>query len=348
MSESTNIIREMISRLLAEGVTAPLLEAAERGDWAAPLWAQLEETGLPTMLAGSDVETTWREAFPVIEAAGQHALPLPLPEVIAANYILDQAGIESPSGVVGLAGFHPQDTLSLTRNSDGWRVEGQAHRVPWGRFLNTAVAIIDTQIALLTLESCAVTKGANLVGEPRDTLAFQGFAIAVADVPAGLNIQDLGAAIRSAQMAGAIAALLERSVSYASERKQFARPIGNFQAIQHQLAVLAEESATATLAAKCAFSALYGEGDIGFSVAVAKIRCGEAAGKACSIAHQVHGAMGFAYETSLHQITRRLLAWRAEFGAEGDWALKLASSVVPHGGDGLWPFVVQSQKGASS
>ena len=54
-------------------------------------------------------------------------------------------------------------------------------------------------------------------------------------------------------------------------------------------------------------------------VAVAKARVGEAAGIASEIAHQVHGAMGFTHEHQLHHFTRRLLAWRDEYGRENYW-----------------------------
>jgi hypothetical protein len=345
MSEATKLIKEMVCRLLEDCVDAPLLATAENGVWAATLWAQLEENGLTSMLADANSETGWCEAFPVIEVAGAYALPLPLPEAIAAGYLLGQAHIEPPSGIFALAGFHPSDTLSLKQGVAGWRVEGVAHRVPWGRSLDRAVAVIEGRIACFAVEECTVSAGSNLAGEPRDTLTFRNSAATVAEAPNAQNARILGAAIRSAQIAGAIAAVLERSVSYATERQQFARPIASFQAIQHQLAVLAEESGAATLAAECAFNALDGEDETEFAVAVAKIRCGEAAGKASAIAHQVHGAMGFAYETDLHHLTRRLLAWRAEFGAESNWAMRVADLAIPCGGEGLWPFIVKNQQG---
>ena len=53
-----------------------------------------------------------------------------------------------------------------------------------------------------------------------------------------------------------------------------------------------------------------------FEIAAAKVRAGEAAGVGAGIAHQVHGAIGFTYEHSLHFATRRLWSWRAEFGTE--------------------------------
>ena len=74
-------------------------------------------------------------------------------------------------------------------------------------------------------------------------------------------------------------------------------------------------------------------------VAIAKIRVGEAAGNGAAIAHQVHGAMGFTYEHSLHQATRRLWSWREEFGNEAHWADRLGHMVAARGADALWPFV---------
>jgi len=56
-----------------------------------------------------------------------------------------------------------------------------------------------------------------------------------------------------------------------------------------------------------------------------------------SIAHQVHGAMGFTREYSLHQSTRRLWAWRDDFGAEGAWAMRLGKIAADGGASELWP-----------
>jgi acyl-CoA dehydrogenase len=137
-------------------------------------------------------------------------------------------------------------------------------------------------------------------------------------------------------MAGALESLLEQSVRYVSERKQFGRALGSFQAIQQQLAVLAGHVAAAGIAAEHAFRAA-DRGDAAFETAAAKVRAGEAAGVAASIAHQVHGAIGFTYEHSLHFATRRLWSWRAEFGSERAWALRLGRAAVARGADALWP-----------
>jgi acyl-CoA dehydrogenase len=94
---------------------------------------------------------------------------------------------------------------------------------------------------------------------------------------------------------------------------------------------VAVESAAIAVAAGRPSSAL--------AVAAAKIRAGEAAGKVAEIAHQVHGAIGFTHEHSLHRLTRRLWSWRDEFGTESHWSRELGRAVMAAGVDALWPMI---------
>ena len=162
----------------------------------------------------------------------------------------------------------------------------------------------------------------------------------IAAAPAGRMsasaLRQYGALVRSAQMAGGLEYLLAQTVRYVSERKQFGRPIASFQAIQHNLALLADHTAAAGIAAMNAFRAA-DRGDAAFEIAAAKVRTGEAAGLGAGIAHQCHGAIGFTYEHSLHFVTRRLWSWRAEFGAESHWAAEVGRHVAGRGADQLWP-----------
>jgi acyl-CoA dehydrogenase len=145
------------------------------------------------------------------------------------------------------------------------------------------------------------------------------------------------------QMAGALEAILELAVSYANERVAFERPIAKFQAVQHNLARLAGETAAALAAAgsaadTIAHAAHFNEAVL-LEAAAAKIRVGEAAGEGAAIAHQVFGAIGFTQEHTLHRFTRRLWAWRDDFGNESAWAVKLGNLVAAKGADGLWPML---------
>ena len=81
-------------------------------------------------------------------------------------------------------------------------------------------------------------------------------------------------------------------------------------------------------------------------MAIAKLRVGDAAGTGAAIAHQVHGAMGFTYEHTLHHSTRRLWGWREEFGNETLWAERLGRMVAAAGADALWPFVTAEDREA--
>lgn len=73
-------------------------------------------------------------------------------------------------------------------------------------------------------------------------------------------------------------------------------------------------------------------------------RTGEAAHIANGFAHQLHGAMGFTQEHALHRSSRRLWAWRDEFGDEAEWAAWVERIAVQLGSAGLWPFLTARDK----
>ena len=114
-------------------------------------------------------------------------------------------------------------------------------------------------------------------------------------------------------MAGTLQAVLDLGLQFAAEREQFGRSISKFQAIQHSLAVVAAEVAAAQRAADAGVDAL-GTDRFVAEVAASKARVGEAVGIVAEQVHQVHGAMGFTHEHRLHHFTRRLWAWRDEWG----------------------------------
>ena len=107
----------------------------------------------------------------------------------------------------------------------------------------------------------------------------------------------MGGVARSLQIAGALESMLDISVRYSNERVAFEKKISKFQAVQHNLAKLAGESAAALAAATSAADAIANSTSFDdaffLEAASAKIRCSEAAEKGAAIAHQVHGAIGF-------------------------------------------------------
>ena len=346
MNETRALLGDTISRIFADLVTKELLESTERGTWPGDLWRALEENGVTLPLvpeAKGGAGLGWQDAHVILELAGRHAVPVPLAETILASWLLAGAGLDVPEGPLTIAPTQAGERLRLARADRGWRLSGTAARVPWGTAAKHVVVVAEMDgratVALVASARAAAAADRNLALEPRDTLTFEGAPVeAVAPAAPGLTASAVwvyGALARAAQMAGALESILAQSVRYATERKQFGRPIGAFQAIQHQLAVLAGHTAASGMAAANACRAAE-RGDPTFEVAAAKVRVGEAAGVAAGIAHQTHGAIGFTYEHSLHFSTRRLWSWRAEFGSESVWAAELGRRAAARGADLLW------------
>lgn len=342
-----NIVVDTATRIFRDLCQPATINDAENGTWPKPLWDALEESGLPLAWVPEDfggAGATIADGFAVLRVSGYFAVPVPLAETMMAGWLLAHAGIEAPAGPMTIAPVHADGNITL--GADG-KLRGRARRVPFAR--NAAhIALVahdgdERVVALVPTARLPISEDKSLAGEPRDTVAFDG-AIPTVVKPAAIHediIQRFGAAVRLQQMAGALEKILEQSVQWALDRSQFGRPIAKFQAVQHNLATLAGEVAAAGAAADLAAEACAGPEPSAAEVAIAKVRASEAAGTGAAIAHQVHGAMGFTYEHTLHHATRRLWSWREEFGNETVWATRLGRMVAQQGADQLWPFITQ-------
>lgn len=357
MNEQKQILREAVTRLFGDFVTRDALIAAEKGEWPAALWTALEENGLTQALTPEEqggVGASWDDAVVIMQAAGRFAAPVPLAETIVAGWLLAKAGLPVPAGPLTIAHRGQADGLAAAKAGSGWRVTGRLKAVPFGRHAAHVIAPIEIEgrlrLTALAIVDAAVEADLNIAREPRDTLAFEAapaeIGPALPTAGDGDPVRLYGAMVRSAQMAGACEKALAEAVQYAQDRVQFGRPIGKFQAIQHQLAALAAKSAQAAIAAASAFRAA-DRGDARFEVACAKIVAGEAAGLAAAVSHQVHGAIGFTYEHALHFSTRRLWSWRPEFGSEAVWAEELGRRTAARGPEALWTDLTERQSARS-
>ncbi len=363
------MIGESAARLFSQNVNRTLLEQCEAGVWPQRLWQLTVDNGLTLALASETAGGTgasWREAYPILRGIGYWQVPLPLAETMIAALLLSRAGIDIPDGPITLIEAGDGNTITADGDAAGaasaavaasggsLRLTGHAARVAWASHCRWAlVSLADSRIALLDLRQAGavqITTHRNAAGEPCDEVQLHS-ALCVAHAanpfPAlAQPLRTLGAIASSAMMTGAIEWLLEQSVQYANDRVQFGKPIGKNQAIQQQLALMAGDVAAARVAAMVACadapgaawaecSATY------FSAAVAKVRTGEAATRAASIAHQVHGAIGFTYEHSLNFATRRLWAWREAYGADAWWAQRLGEAAIAAGTEGFWPAMTR-------
>ena len=348
------LIVDTTARMLSQLCGPEVVTAAEDGTRPDALWEALEESALtrawiPEALGGPG--TSLADGFAIVRLAGTHAVPAPLAETLLAGWLASDAGLEAPEGPLTVA---PVDAAAPLR-LDGEVLVGSARRIPFASGCEHIVAVYTDGgtgstgmgVALVPRGACTIEPATSLAGEPSDIVVFDGAMPVARSRPAPANLAErlrrMGATVRAEQMAGALEGCLEQSLRYAADRRQFGRPIAKFQAVQHNLAVLAGEVAAATTSADAAASAIARHGvedDRTFvAVAAAKIRGGQAAGAGAGIAHQVHGAMGFTREYSLQHRTRRLWAWRDDFGPETVWAIGLGRHVARRGGDALWATV---------
>lgn len=134
------------------------------------------------------------------------------------------------------------------------------------------------------------------------------------------------ALLRAAQLAGAAQRVLEMTVSHANQRVQFGKLIGRQQAIQQQLAVMAEQVVAMRMAVELACG---GEGTPSLlPVAAAKALASEYAPLVSACAHGVHGAIGITEECDLQLWTRRLLGWSRIDGGAAYWNDVLGRAVL--------------------
>jgi len=340
LDEHRTMLADSIGRLLRD---AGAVQSRLSEGWNAELWSQIDEMGLPLLLvpeAAGGIGGNWDDAHVVLHALGAHAVALPVGESMLARRLLAVAGLDVPSGLVGLAS---RANGALDFEAGGRALyTGALIGVPWGRRLEAIATVIaqDGRSFVTVVPRAAaasIQEAANLAGEPRDRLHFESVEVRAIDCnkPEVVELARHCALLRVGQIAGALETALARSIGYAGERIQFGKPIGSFQAVQQQLAVFGSEVAAVGCAARAAFRAAT-IGDAGFEVAAAKLRANLAIDTATAIAHQVHGAIGFTHEYDLRHYTQRLWSWRSEFGNDRHWSEELGSAVIARGADAFW------------
>jgi acyl-CoA dehydrogenase len=305
-----------LNELLADQCTPAVVRQIENEPGDRRLWAQLTETGfadalLPEESGGAALPL--EQAFDLFEACGRHALPLPLPETLWVRALLHRAGVQAPSGPVGLG---LMATSAQTPSGNGRDLYAD---VSAGRCCDHVLAQSPQGLRLLPVANAEV-HAHGLAMDARmswPAQVWQAQPVLALPVPMA-ELKTAQALLAAAQMSGAMMAVFEQSLEHANQRQQFGKPIGKFQAIQHNLSILAEQVFAARMAARLACQGGL-EQVQPLRVAVAKARTSQAAQQVTSIAHGLHGAMGFTSEFDLQLRTRRLYAWRMCAGAESHW-----------------------------
>jgi acyl-CoA dehydrogenase len=304
------LLVETIDKLFVEHCTPERTGAAEGGMdsvlWNAAYDMGLTSVGISEAAGGSG--GSMHDAAAIIRATGYHAAAAPIADTLAAGLIAAANGFVLPEGPF---------------------VAAATTRVPW---LGVAAHVVTADGVMPTETLTSTSSGANYAGEP--------YAV-ISSLTRAAGAEDLLALTRSLQMAGALQRVSELCVQYSMEREQFGKPIGKQQILQHYLAQMAGDAAVSQAAADNAVDVLVVDGageQFHLAVAAAKTVSSRSVATTNKLAHQLHGAIGYTDEHRLQYWTRRLWAWRDEFGTETQWGAILGRALVSRGGEALWPL----------
>lgn len=313
------LFTDAAEKLLANLCTLETVRKVELTHDAAAMWAAIEDSGFTQTWvseAAGGAGLSWHDSFGLLLAAGRHALPLPLGPTMYVYSLLASSGHAQIQGCATLA-------TQVVQTPQGGVV---AHAVPFARVSAWVAMNVDGKAWLLPT-STALYEGPVVHGSLRSRLCWATWptdAISLGEVK---PLREVGAVLWAGMMAGAMTAVLERTLAYANERAQFGKSIGKFQAIQQQLSQMAEHVHAVHMAAEMAFA--HGAPVAAAPLAaLAKARASEAVSLVAATAHGVHGAMGTTAEYPLHLWTRRLHEWRMDFGSEACWQRLLGDELL--------------------
>jgi alkylation response protein AidB-like acyl-CoA dehydrogenase len=309
-----------LARELGPGTVAGLDDRARRARLADAVqdagWLELRDDG-----GDGGPVAGGAEAAIVAEALGEAVADTPFTGPVLARDLVRRAGAESAAGS---AAFAPDLTGPAI-------VDGGAPSAAW------PVLDGDDPDALVLVRAGETYRLGRVAvsGAGRGTDLTRAVATtesgAAIDAVGGTVTRDdlaawtaLGLALTSADLVGVMRGVIDVTVAYAAERKQYGVAVGSFQAVQHLLAdarCLLEGSASAALYAGWAVDNEAPDRSVEAG-RVAKAYCSRAARTVCETAVQVHGGIGNTWECIVHVYLRRALLSSQWFG---DDAVQLAS-----------------------
>jgi alkylation response protein AidB-like acyl-CoA dehydrogenase len=288
---------------------AVLLEEMGRACLPSPFFSAVVLGGLPILDVGSEEQK--QEYLPKL-IRGEKVFTLALTEPGYHNY--DASSV----------------TVEATRDNGNYIISGTKLFVPDAHIADYLLCVARTKPKSGVTIFLADAKNPRINytvlkttgGDKLCEVVFDQIPVLKANILGRLNsgwsavqkIVQRAAVGKCCEMVGNIQRVLEMTVDYAKERKQFDRPIGSFQVIQHYCADMATDVDSARF---CTYQAAWmlSEGlPCTKEVAIAKAWIGEASQRIFSLAHQIHGAIGVTIEHDLHYYTRRAKAAELAFG----------------------------------
>ena len=365
-SDAERALSDALASLLADrgGVDAVLKRIESAQTYDDKLWeavaADLGCAGLLIPERDGGAGASCREAAAAAEVLGAHVAPVPfLGSAVVATAALLSVGSQGsllakmagggvtaalavpfstapgaayPS-LVRVAGLRPGDAAGTARLRG--MVTGVADALPAGVLLVPADGV-PHGLYLVDMAADGVGKAPVTSLDMTRQLCDLSFddapATLIASGQAAARALDAalaaGAGVLAAEQTGLAQRCLDMTIAYVKERKQFARPVGSFQALKHRLADLWVSVTQARAASRYAAACLAtDDSDARVAVALAKAYCSEVAVTAAQECVQLHGGIGFTWEHPAHLYLKRAKADSIAFGTADAHRAALASLV---------------------
>lgn len=330
LSPDQTALRDAARELLAGECSSARVRAA--GGFDRELWAAMVEQGwtgiaVPEALGGVGLGVV--EAAVLLEQAGAHVAPVPLTQQLVALAAL----AESEWGPALLAGesIACVARTPLERHGDG-TVSGRPEPVIYGATADVLVVpagsssvdsvsadSVSEDQALVAVDLRKVARHAEPAMDLTRELAWIDLDHAPAtEVGGAAEVErhlDRGAVFHAAEMLGGAEAVMHLAVDYAKEREQFGRPIGSFQAVKHRCAdMLVDVEGMRSAVYHAAWALGADDPDARVAAATAKVWCSDAGVRVAESALQVHGGIGFTWESDVHLFLKRAQLDSVAFG----------------------------------
>lgn len=307
------VIRETVGDLLEKRCDSATLEQCWKSGSAQPalpLWRELASVGVQGLLAPESAGGAQLDGLTmavVLAECGRAALPLPVMETAAVAVPLIAAAGDPSSVLASIAGGSSVVTVA----------SGASGHAPASSIADYFVVASGAEASLYRRDEVRI-EPVQSVDRTRDLAVVTPVGGGVALGPEG-EVGALAALASSAVLLGLGRALVDMTVAYVKDRKQFGVPVGSFQAVKHHLANAHLQMEFAAPAVWAASHRCYpGRAAIAERrrmISMAKAMASDAAAHAARVALQCHGAMGYTDDYPLHMWLKRVWCLAAAHGS---------------------------------
>ena len=347
LGESQEMLGHLVSRYLIDNYDFEARQAAlKRDGWPSSLWSafadELGILGVAFNEALGGLGLGPLDSMVVMEALGRGLAAEPfLSSVVGFGALVNRLETDASDKLDALVGeviggrarialalADDAGGRTLTRLADGWSLQGSAPIVPSAGDAthvaisaktaegHMAIIMMDRSAEGLHWSSVPLIDGTGAGGLEIDAVIDDQAVITLDGEAAIQASHDALLAALSAEITGIIAALIEITVDFASQRTQFGKALSTFQVLQHRMAdMYVEGELSRSMALLAALKLDASTAERRATLAAAKARTGKAGRMVAQSAIQIHGGIGTTDELIVGHYFKRLLAIEALYGS---------------------------------